>query len=300
MKLKPEFKGYLYAIIALTAMANVYIFSKAALQEMNMNQFGLYWFSFALIWIVLFALYKKTFSEFKKLSKKTIAILLFLSSMEIVGTYFFYKAIQVIPNPSIVAFIGNLSPAFVILLSVLIFKERYNWMETMGMLLALVGAFIVSYRDSLDLSKMFIYGTQFVIISNLQGAINAIVIKHNIAKLNPIIITISRVTFLLIFYIILFDWQTESLSISNKGLINVMLGSFLGPFLAGVAGYMSYKYIKISRKAILDSFKGLLVLIGAFIYFGKLPAVNAIYGGLISIVGVLFIAYGKMKLSKKE
>lgn len=300
MKFKPELKGYFFALLAVFAMANVYIFSKAALQEMSMNQFGIYWFSFGFIWIMLFALYKKTFSHVKDLSKKTIWILVFLGLSEVVGTYYFYRAIQEISNPSIVAFIGNVSPAFVIMLSIFIFKERFNWLESIGILLALFGAFIISYQGNISWSQMFIFGAHFVLISSFLSAINAIVIKHNIAKLNPIIITINRITFLLVFYILIFDWRNESLSISNKGLVNVLIGSFVGPFLAGVAGYMSYQYIKVSRKAIIDSFRGLLVLIGAFTYFGKFPEKIALVGGLISIVGVLFIAIGKMKLSKKD
>lgn len=299
MKLNEQFKGYFFALLAVFAMANVYIFSKAALQELTMKQFGVYWFSFAFIWIVLFAFYKKSFQQVRSLTSKNYKILFYLGISEIVGTYFFFKAIQSVGNPSIVAFIGNISPAFVIILSIFIFKERFNYLETLGILLALTGAFVISYQGNTALKDMFIYGSQFVVISSLISAVNNIVIKHNIAKINPIILTINRVSFLLLFYLLIFDWKTESLHISNTALINVMIGSFVGPFLAGVAGYMSYQYIQVSRKAIIDSMRGLMVLLGAYLYFGKFPENIAIIGGLISIVGVLFIAIGKLKLREK-
>jgi drug/metabolite transporter (DMT)-like permease len=299
MKLTATFKGYFFAVLALFAMSNVYIFSKAALQELTLSQFGVYWFSFALIWISILALFRRTFSKIAKLPRRVLGLLFLVGVLDVSATYFFFKAIQTISNPSLVAFIGNISPALVILLGIWFFKERFSTLETLGVLLALAGAFIISYKGNLAWKDMFIYGSQFVLFSSIISATNTVLIKHNIAKVNAIMLTLNRILFLLLFFVLTFPYKTSSFEISPTALNNVIIGSFLGPFLTAVSGYMVYQYLPISRKAIVDSMRGMVVMIGAYLYFGSFPSSIAILGGSISIVGVLFIALGKLRLKEK-
>ena len=53
-RLHPTIKGISLAFLAVLGMANVYVFSKAALLEVNYFQFQFYWFAFALIFILPF------------------------------------------------------------------------------------------------------------------------------------------------------------------------------------------------------------------------------------------------------
>ena len=50
----PTAKGITLAFLATLGMANVYVFSKAALLEVNFFQFQFYWFGFALVWVLPF------------------------------------------------------------------------------------------------------------------------------------------------------------------------------------------------------------------------------------------------------
>ena len=45
--MRSEVKGYIAVLVATIAMSNVYIFSKAALNELSLVKFGVYWFGFA-------------------------------------------------------------------------------------------------------------------------------------------------------------------------------------------------------------------------------------------------------------
>jgi len=59
-------KGVLLAIAGALAVSNVYIFSKAALNEIHLAQFGFYWFGLGIIWnliyIISFGKYKLFFN----------------------------------------------------------------------------------------------------------------------------------------------------------------------------------------------------------------------------------------------
>ncbi len=299
IKISNSLKGFLLALTSVFAVSNVYIFSKAALQEVHYIQFGFWWFAFALIWITLYLVYKKSFYIFKEIPHKLYIVLVILALLDILDTYLFFKAIHTIPNPSVVAFISNISPAFIIIASILYFKERFNIWESIGIILALLGAFVISYKGNDTLQNMFVDGTQYVLMMAVTTTIITLIIKKNIQKVSPIVLVVNRTFFLFLFFVVSVLIFNESLNISQGAMQNIVIGSLLGPFLAAVSGYLALQYIPISQKAIFDSMRGLIVLIGAYLYFGKFPEPIAIMGGLISIVGVLFIAFGKHILNKK-
>lgn len=291
-------KGILWAFVSVIAVSNVYIFSKAALMEVSLTQFGVYWFAFGLLWVLIYACSQKTFRSIKEFAKRNYIILLLLGIIEVIGTYFFFKAIHTISNPAITSFIGNVSPVFIITLSFLLLKERFNKLEFFGMVLAVSGAFVISYKGNTKLHEMFIDGTQYVLYSSAFAAISAVIIKKNIKNINPVILTTNRSFFLLLFSIIALGFRRETLAIDVRPLLNIFIGSLLGPFLTVIAGYLALQYIPLSRRAIINSTKGVFVLLGAYLYFGKFPSTIALIGGLVTIIGLLLIAFGKANIKK--
>ncbi|MDP3312982.1 DMT family transporter [Lutibacter sp.] len=300
MVLSNSVKGFLLAFLSVLAVSNVYIFSKAALAEVSFAQFGFYWFSFGMLWIFIYGYYKKIFKKFKFLTIKNYAVLLFLGIIDIIATFYFFKSIHTVTNPAIVAFIGNLSPVLVITFGFIFLNERFNKIEFIGMLLAIVGAFVISYKWNADFTSMFINGTQYILLYSVFFAINGVVIKKNISKIDPIILTINRTVFLLFFSVMLLLYTNDSIEIPQKALTNIFIGSILGPFLTIIFAYGALQYIPLSRKAIVDSTRGLFVLLGAYIYFGQFPSVIAIIGGFITIGGVLLIAFGKIRMNTSK
>ncbi len=295
MKISKSVKGYLLALGSVIAVSNVYLFSKVALEEVSLPQFGSYWFGFGLLWILIFAFIRKDFYKFKELSQKCYGVLIILGVFEVIGTYFFFKAIATIPNPTLVSFIGNIAPAFTITLSFLILKERFNSLEFWGILLTLSGAFIISFKGN-GVEDMFIDGAQYILYSSLFGAINAVIIKMKIKKIHPIVLTINRSFFMLLFSLIAVYYLHETLIVSSKAMTNIVIGSLLGPFLTVVVGYFALQFIPLSRKAIIMSTRGLFVLVGSYLYFGKFPTILALLGGMVTIIGVLMIAFGKRRV----
>lgn len=300
MKIKEANKGYLLALLSVIAVANVYIFSKAALTEVSIPQFGLYWFLFGLLWILLYAWHKKSYKIFKGLSHKNYRVLLFLGIIEIFSTYYFYKSIQVISNPTIVSFLGNISPVFMIFLSFFFLKERFSNLEFFGMVIVLFGAFVISYKGNMHLQDMFINGTQDVLLYSLFSAVNYVVVKKNITEIHPILLTISRCVFLLVFSFMALLYFKDSFIIPETAFINIFIGSLLGPFLTVIAGYLALQYITSSSRAIISSTRGIFVLLGSYLYFGQFPTAISLVGGAITIIGVLVIALGSIRIPKDK
>jgi len=293
-------KGYLLAFISVIAVSNVYLFSKAALNEISLAQFGTYWFGFGLIWIVLYGIKNNSFELLKKFNKEKYILFFTLGIIEIIATTFFFKAIHTIPNPAITSFLSNISPVFVLTLSFIVLNERLNKIEIFGVILALTGAFIIGYKGGFDIKNMFIDGTQYVVLASIMFAISSVISKKNIISLSPVLIALNRTLFLFIFSLIALYIQNVSITIPISSLKNVLIGSILGPFLTAVTGLLALKFIDLSKKSIISSTKSLFVLVGAYLYFGVFPKTFELIGGLLSIMGVLLIIFGKSQLRRSR
>ena len=298
MNISPVSKGYFFAFVSVIATSNVYIFSKAALGYVDLAVFGLYWFGFGLLWNTLYSTKTGKLKRFTSFTKSNYQILFLLGLLEIVSTSFFFLAIRTVPNPAIVSFLGNINPLIVTVLGFFILKERYNKPEVFGMLLIVIGAFIISFKGGTTIDSMFIEGAEYVLYAGLFSSISAIISKKNVQKLGPPIMALSRNVFLFIFSFSVVLLSGYNWNIGWYPLWNIFIGSILGPFLTVIAGYQAIKYIEVGRKSILGSTKGIFVLIGAYVYFGKFPEIYQIIGGLISILGVILIAVGKLLMKK--
>jgi drug/metabolite transporter (DMT)-like permease len=219
--------------------------------------------------------------------------------LEVIGTTFFFLAIFTVPNPTIVSFLGNVNPLIVTVLGFFILKERYNRPEIIGILLVLIGAFIISYKGGNQIKDMFIGGSEYVLLSGLFFGVSAIVTKVNVKVMKPSILALNRNVFLLVFSFVMLLINSKGFAVSQTAMFNIFIGSILGPFLTVVAGYQAYKYLEVSRVSILGSTKGIFVLIGAYIYLNKFPEIYQIIGGVVSIIGVVFISLGKLWMKKK-
>ncbi len=295
-----QIKGYLLAFTSVISVSIVFIFSKAALNEITLAQFGTYWFGFGLIWIFLYGIKNKSFDIVKSFNKKKYILLLTLGIIEIIATTFFFKAIHTIPNPAITSFLSNISPVFVLTLSFIVLNERLNKLEIFGVILALTGAFIIGYKGGFEIKNMFIDGTQYVIIASFMFAISSVISKKHIISLSPFFIALNRTFFLFLFSLIVLYFQKTSIVIPSSALKNIIIGSVLGPFLTAVTGLLALKYIDLSKKSIISSTKSLFVLVGAYLYFGVFPKTFELIGGFLSIIGVLLIIFGKSQLSRSR
>ncbi len=297
----PAVKGYLWTFLAVVALSNVYIFSKAALNVVHIAQFGFYWFGLGMIWNLIFTIKTCKLSTIKKISRKTAGILVVIGILETTATTLFFLGLFTIENPAVTSFLGNMGPIFVTILGVSILKERFNYLEAIGMLLTLAGAFIISYRGPGTLGNIFLKGTEYVVLGSLVFSFSTIIVKKNVGKsLSPAIISLNRTVFLFLFATIMMFVFQKSFSIPNTALLNIAIGSVLGPFLAVLASYNALKYIEASRTSILGSTKSLFVLLGSFLYFGNFPKTIQIAGGILTIIGILLISFGKMILNKDE
>ncbi len=284
-----NFKGYFFALLATVAFSNVYIFSKAALNEIHLAQFGVYWFFISSLLSLGFALWNKKLKQVKLLSKRQVCVLLTLGILEIFTTTTFFLSINIIPDPAVTSFLGNLFPVMLALGGVIVLGEKFGPVETVGAIIALIGAFVISYTGETSLKKLFIPGTGIVVLNAFFATTASLVVKVHVKKMSPELLNLNRSVWLLFFSFVMIFVFGKSFIIPFSALKNIAVGAALGPFLAVLTVYYSFSYINASRSSVVQSLKGIFVLIGAYFVFGTFPLPHQFAGGLITVIGVLFM-----------
>ncbi|QGY45102.1 EamA family transporter [Maribellus comscasis] len=291
-------KGYFFALVATLAFSNVYIFSKAALNEVHLAQFGIYWFAIGTFLNFLMAAKNKKLSQIRTLSKKQIRVLVILGILEILTTTTFFVSINIIPDPAVTSFLGNMYPVFLTLGGIFLLKEKFGWIEIIGAVLALSGAFVISYTGGTTLKTFFIAGTGIVFVNALLAATASLVVKVHVKKLSPEFINLNRTVWLFTFSIVVFVVTRQSFAIPVSALKNIAIGAVLGPFLAVLTVYYSFHFIDASRSSVVQSLKGIFVLIGAYLFFKTIPLSHQLAGGLITVFGVLIMTLAQAGVLK--
>jgi drug/metabolite transporter (DMT)-like permease len=282
-------KGYIFAVIATITFSNVYIFSKAALNEIPLAQFGSLWYSVVAVSCLFFAAFNKKLGQIGRLTKKQIVILLTLGGLEIATATLFFLSIHIIPDPAVTSFLGNMFPVMVMLGGIFILHEKFGPVEIFGGFLALSGAFVISYSGGSSLETMFIKGTGVVFFNAAFATTATLVVKTQVKKLSPELLNLNRSIWLLLFSVIMFFVMDVSVVFSAGAIKNTVIGGLL-EFVAILTVYYSYKYIEASRSSIVQSLKGIVVLIVSYLVFDILPLQHQLIGGIITVVGVLVMA----------
>ncbi len=290
-----QFKGYFFAILATVSFSNVYIFSKAALNEIHLIQFGFYWYALGTFFNTVWAARKGSLGTIKLLKWPQVWIMVLLGILEILTNTTFFLSIHIIPDPAVTSFLGNLYPVFLTLGAVMLLRERFTPIESTGVMLAFAGAFVISYTGEANFRNMFIPGTLVVLINAIFAATTSLVVKVNVRKLTPELITLNHNLWLFVYSAILMLITGKSFVIPSTAMLNIAIGSFLGPFMGILAIYYSFKYIEASRSSIVQSTKGIVVLIGSYLYFGTLPLAHQLLGGLLTVAGVLVMSLAQAR-----
>ncbi|MFA5972361.1 MAG: DMT family transporter [Lentimicrobiaceae bacterium] len=278
-------RGYLYALIATICGSLVYLFSKAALNEISLPQFGFWWFLTAIFWNSMMAAHPRGGFSVKSFTRKDYRTLLYIGLIEIVATTSLYAAISVSPNPAIPSFLRNLEYLFVTVFGFVLLRERFGKVALAGAVLTLSGAFIISLRTT-SADSFFTAASGLMLLSTSFYAVRTITVKKHIREISPVVLAINRAIFLVLFALIFMIVQKHTFKIPTHVFFIILGGSFIGPFLTSIFQYSALRFIEASRAAIVQSTTGLFVLAGALLIFGNLPTTIQVFGGLVSMAGV--------------
>lgn len=298
MKLSPRAKGYSFALLATVAGSTVYIFSKSALEQVSLAQFGVYWFALAIAWNVLFALREKKNRKIPHIPLSTMKVLFLVGFIEIVATASFFASISYAPNPAIPSFLKNMEYIFVTLMGVILLQEKFARIEILAVVLTFSGALVISYQKGATLEAFLTGSSGFMLLATIFYGIRTIIVKKYIDVVTPTLIAINRSVFLFAFAVAMLLILQQGIAIPRHALLMILIGSFTGPFLTSLSQYNALVYIEASKSAIIQSTTAMFVLISAFLVFGRFPLVYQLLGGVLTIAGPMLLMIGKTQRAR--
>ena len=297
---KETVKGYFYTILATLAFSNVYVFSKAALNEISLPLFLFLMVSFGFAINLVILWIKGGFKILSDIPRRMWWIFPTLGCIEIFTVSTFYASINAISEPAVTGFLGNLFPLFTTMLGIIFLKERFTPIETLGVFIVFSGALLTSYSGNLDWKDFFIPGVGLVVLNCLGAATATVIVRAKVNNLTPEILSFNRTFWLLIFFSAWVIITGTPITISTGALTNTVIAAILDPVLAILLVYKAYQYIEASRGTIIQSTKGLMIIPVAFFYFGTLPLPHQIAGGIIAMIGVVIIGMGQLTLDRMK
>ena len=300
MKLSQQLKGSLIALLATITFSNVYIFSKLAMKDVSLANFGILWFGLALLWNITYNWVKKTNYRFKDLSKESKRTLILISCSELIATSAFFLAIQLTPNPTIVSFLANTSPIFVILLGFIFLKERFSYPEILGIILTMLGLGLINFTESgIQLKQLTNPSSLATFTFALFYGISLILAKTKIGTLPSSMITLYRNMALFLGFLLYNLYVFKIPTYSESSILYILIGSLFGPFLGTILTFSALKYLEASKVTLIITSRSFFIILGSFIFLGILPSQNQFIGGVLTIVGIVVISIPAIKKNLK-
>ena len=258
--------GYIYIALATLAFSNVYVFSKAALNEISLPLFLFIMCAAGFLINVIIMAVKGGFTKLKSTPRAMWWIFPTLGLLEIITVSTFYAAVNAIPEPAVTGFLGNLFPLFTTILGIAFLKERFSFLESVGIFVVFVGAALTSYSGNLNFKDFLIPGTGLVVLNCLGAATATVIVRAKVNDLSPEILTFNRTFWLLLFFSGWVIVTRTPFVITPRAFTNTVIAGILDPVLAILFVYKAYRYIEASRGTIIQSTKGIIIIPIAFLF----------------------------------
>lgn len=180
-------------------------------------------------------------------------------------------------------------PAFVVLISCLIFKEKAKARELALVAMAIAGSVLFVLAGSGDFTSVSI-GDLLIIVSMVFMAYSYFPSKRILRKMNSVTLNFSGSAAMGALALPLVFVFGESVSVSQENMANVFLYSLLVLVLGGVLFYISLKKL---RAWVLSTILTLNTLIGgvfAYLWLGESLNALQLVGAGVLIVSVFFVS----------
>ena len=279
-------KAVLLALTASFCAVLMSVFLKLAQSDANVYTVGFLRFFFGFLIILPFILN----SQFKIYSTNNFKFHLARSIINVPMMILGFAALMYIPLEQIKA-IGFLSPIIVVILSVIILKEKIFLIRILALIIGFIGVIIILRPGIIEIN----IGAYMVLISGLMWSTVIIITKFMSKEDSPMTILTYQYTFvsLFTFPLALIFWTNPS----YESLIYTFLSAIVGTILH-LCINTSYRLADLS--VIQPVWFTQLIFASAFgfIIFGEIPDGWTWAGGILVFSSVLIITYRENYLKK--
>jgi drug/metabolite transporter (DMT)-like permease len=175
---------------------------------------------------------------------------------------------------------------------VVFFKERFTRLEAVGIVVAVVGVFVLAYGNlSLEIvSTLVLLGAALLFAS--ANSLSKVYVKN----MNPVALAGGNSTFMFLF-IFAFVVLTDRLETGfpSVTLVYAFLGSVTGVVLSFVLFFKALQVYAVSKTATIRTIEPFLTAIFSFIILTLPTTINQLMGGVMIVIGVATLSLTKGK-----
>ena len=214
-----------------------------------------------------------------------------------VGAILWFQG-TIIAQPTNVAFIFQFSRVFIALAGVVLLGERLTSREYVGVLLAIIGGFILTCSGG----EIHVLNNFILFASAFFYAVSHILAKLYVKSVSPSSLAAGRTMFLF-FILLIYSLALGRLEVKIPPEVVgwALLGAFSAPFLTVISYYEALKRVEISKVVAIISFQPFFTALYAVLFFAVFPSLKQIIGGSIVTLGVVILATSRRnKVSNSE
>jgi drug/metabolite transporter (DMT)-like permease len=297
---KKRISSLLEALLVTFLWSTSYILIRIGLEEINPLAFAAYRYFIASL-ILLFPFYhqlRKGKTRRINLSRIIMFLILGFTGYFIAQGFQFFGLFYL--NSVTVTFILNLTPLFVLGLSVFFLNEQPSKVQLIGIILTLFGVFIFFYDALGDVGM--ITGVLITLISGVGWALYMILSRYYFVENNESVITLTSISmfFGALMLIGATGFSGNIVNVSLNGWMIILWLSIANTALAFFLWNHALKTLKAIEQSILQNSMLIQIAILAFVFLQEQITAQKIIGMIIVFSGVLIVQMRSKKEKRKK
>jgi drug/metabolite transporter (DMT)-like permease len=283
-------RGVLFAVSASLMFGLSPVFVRLVLDFVDVETMNVLFTVFAsLCFAVLFGAFGKAvhFGSILRNWRKVALMSLFSAAGSLLYTYGIFFS-----GPVTATFLVQFTAVFTILFGVVFFKERFTRLEGAGILVAVVGVFVLAYGNL----ALEIVSTLVLLGAALLFASANSLSKVYVGSMNPVALAggNSMFMFLFIFVYAVLSGRLET-SFPPVTLVYAILGSVTGVVLSFILFFKALEVFEVSKTATIRTMEPFLTAVFSFAILALTPTANQLVGGVLIVIGVISLSLTKGK-----
>lgn len=283
-------RGVFFAVLGSLMFGLSPIFMRLVLDFVNVATMNVLFTVFAsLCFVVAFVVFQKA-AYFSSIFGNWRRVGL-MSLFSAVGSLMYTYGISLY-GPVNATFLVQFTAVFTIVFGVSFFKERFTRLEGAGILVAVVGGFVLAYGN-LSLETV---GTLILLGAALFFASANTLSKAYVKNVNPVALAGGNAIFVFLFISIfaVLSGRLET-AFPSETLLYAFLGSVTGVVLSFVLFFKALEVYAVSKTATIRTIEPFLTAIFSFAILSLIPTANQLIGGILIVIGVATLSLTKEK-----
>ena len=285
----------MYYLILLQQLiaSSTHIIAKNVLGTIDPTVLLLLRASVASLSFVVFIILKR--EKLWKLEKKDILLMVLLGILNIpLNQFLFFTSLKHTTAPN-VALAYALTPAYVLIISLIFFKSKAKLYNILGIAIAFGGTILILFEKGIDIKSDNFLGNILALLASISWAVYTIIAQKYALKYGAIYSTALAMVFGLIFFIPIFIIVGHPLQLSSISPFSWVQIIYLGVITSGLAYVIwsfALKKLEASKVSVFNNLQPVLTTVAAIFLFDHHLTGQFVAGGILTIIGVVLTQRG--------